>query len=205
MKFNRCARSMLCAGAAVSGWCFLPSMKAQNSAPTIEDAQAFLDKAEKELYDLGVKSQRAGWVQENFITFDTEEISAEANEAITAVGVRLSKEAHRFDKLKLPPELARKMTLLKLGTILPSPSDPAKQAELARIEASLDGDYGKGKWCPDGSDKKCLDVTAVGRLMAESRNPEELKKAWIGWHAVGAPMRERYACMVNLTNEGAKE
>src|SRR5215468_405941 len=196
---------MLCAGAAVSGWCFLPVTKAQNPATTVEDARVFLDTAEKELYDLGVKAQRAGWVQENFITFDTEEISAEANEAITAAGVRLSKEAHRFDNLKLPPELARKMTLLKLATILPSPSDPAKQAELARIEASLDGDYGKGKWCPDGPDKKCLDVTAVGQLMAESRNPEELKRAWIGWHAVGAPMRERYARMVDLTNEGAKE
>src|ERR1051325_2833398 len=41
--------------------------------------------------------------------------------------------------------------------------------------------------------------------MAQSRKPEELKKAWIGWHAVGAPMRERYARMVELTNEGAKE
>jgi len=205
MRFNPSLRWIFCIAAAAVIACFVPSMQAQNSAPTIEDARAFLDKAEKELYDLGVKSQRAGWVQENFITFDTEEISAEANEAITAVGVRLSKEAHRFDKLKLPPELARKMTLLKLGTILPSPSDPAKQGELARIEASLDGDYGKGKWCPDGSDKECLDVTAVGRLMAEDRNPEELKKAWIGWHAVGAPMRERYARMVDLTNQGAKE
>jgi len=205
MKFIQCVRWMLCAGAAVAGWCYLPVTKAQDSATTVEDARAFLDKAEKELYDLGVKAQRAGWVQENFITFDTEEISAEANEAITAAGVRLSKEAHRFDNLKLPPELARKMKLLKLATILPSPSDPAKQAELARIEASLDGDYGKGKWCPDGPDKRCLDVTAVGQLMAESRNPEELKKAWIGWHAVGPPMRERYARMVELTNQGARE
>src|SRR5215468_12171767 len=156
MRLNQSLRWIFCIAAAAVIACFVPSMQAQNSAPTIEDARAFLDKAEKELYDLGVKSQRAGWVQENFITFDTEEIFAEANEAITAVGVRLSKEAYRFDKLKLPPELARKMTMLKLGTILPSPSDAAKQAELARIEASLDSDYGKGKWCPDGPEKKCL-------------------------------------------------
>jgi peptidyl-dipeptidase A len=205
MRPNPSVRWMLCVSAIAVFVSIAPGTLAQKSAPTIAEAKAFLDKAEKELYDLGVKSQRAAWVQENFITFDTEEISAEANEAITASGVRLSKEAHRFDGLKLPPELARKMTLLKLATILPSPTDAPKQAELARIEASLDGDYGKGKWCPDGPSGKCLDVTAVGQLMAQSRNPEELKKAWIGWHAVGAPMRERYARMVELTNEGAKE
>jgi peptidyl-dipeptidase A len=41
--------------------------------------------------------------------------------------------------------------------------------------------------------------------MATSRNPDELKKAWVGWQAVGAPMRDRYAHMVELTNEGAHD
>ena len=44
---------------------------------------------------------------------------------------------------------------------------------------------------------KCLDVTAVGKLMAESRDEAELKRAWLGWEAVGAPMRERYARRCN--------
>src|SRR5262249_24345276 len=151
------------------------------------------------------KAQRAGWVQENFITVDTESMAADANEVFTAATVKLSKEAHRFDGLQLPPDMARKMKLLKLLTILPSPNDPAKQKELAQLEAWLDGEYGKGKWCPDGPQGKCLDVTAVGRLMAASRGPEELKKAWAGWHAIGAPMRDRYAHMVELANEGARE
>ncbi len=38
--------------------------------------------------------------------------------------------------------------------------------------------------------------------MANSRDPEELKKAWIGWHAVGAPMRPQYARMVELGDTG---
>jgi peptidyl-dipeptidase A len=41
--------------------------------------------------------------------------------------------------------------------------------------------------------------------MAESRDPEELKRAWAGWHAIGAPMRQRYARMVELGNAGARE
>jgi peptidyl-dipeptidase A len=40
--------------------------------------------------------------------------------------------------------------------------------------------------------------------MAESRDPGELRDLWIGWHRVGAPMRERYASLVALTNEGAR-
>jgi peptidyl-dipeptidase A len=177
----------------------------QSSAPTVADAKAFLDAAEAQIFDLGNKAQRAGWVQENFITIDTEAIAADANEIFTAETVKLSKQAHRFDSLKLPPEMARKMTLLKLLTLLPSPSNPAKQKELAQLEAWLDGEYGKGKWCPEGPEGKCFDVTAVGRLMATSRDPEELKKAWAGWQAVGAPMRDRYARMVDLANEGARE
>jgi len=41
--------------------------------------------------------------------------------------------------------------------------------------------------------------------MATSHDPEELKRAWVGWHAVGAPMRQRYARMVELGNAGSRE
>ena len=102
--------------------------------------------------------------------------------------------------------MARKMLLLKLAAGFPAPSDPAEQKELAQVEASLDGDYGRGKWCPRRRKRsKCLDVTAVGKLMAESRDEAELKRAWIGWHAVGAPMRQRYTRMVELGDKGARE
>jgi peptidyl-dipeptidase A len=177
-----------------------------SAKPTAAEAQAFMADAEKQLNDLGIKAQRAAWVQQNFITVDTEQDAADANQVATAKGVELSKAAHRFDGLSLPPDLARKMQLLKIEIELPSPNDPAKQMELANIEAWLQGEYGKGKWCAEpNAPERCLDVTAVGRLMAKSRDPEELKRAWIGWQAVGAPMRERYTRMVQLTNEGARE
>jgi peptidyl-dipeptidase A len=175
-------------------------------APMVEQATAFLDDAEKRLLDLAVKQSRASWVEENFITFDTEAVAAEAGEKLNTLSVELAKQAARFDGLKLPPVKARKMKLLKLASGFPAPNNPPEQKELAEIEASLDGDYGRGKWCPEGAqDNKCLDVTATGRLMAESRDPEELKRAWIGWHAVGAPMRQRYARMVELGDKGSRE
>jgi peptidyl-dipeptidase A len=174
-------------------------------APTVAEAGAFLEDAETRLFELGVKASRAAWVQQNFITDDTEQISADANQAATALSVELAKKAERFDGVTLPPVMARKMKLLKLAAGFPAPSDAAEQKELAQVEASLDGDYGKGKWCPDGGSGKCLDVTAVGKLMAESRDEAELKRAWIGWHAVGAPMRPRYARMMELGDKGSRE
>ena len=165
----------------------------QTSAPTPEEAQKFIEAAEQRLFDLGVKAQRAAWVQENFITVDTEGIAADLGEQANTAATQYAKQAHRFDHVQLSSELSRKRLLLELASGFPAPDDPKAQKELAQLLSSLDGDYGKGKWCPDGAAKrKCLDVTAVGKLMATSRDPDELKRAWIGWHAVGAPMRRRY-------------
>lgn len=179
--------------------------QAKKSPPSIREATAFIDDAEKRLFELGNKSQRASWVAANFITEDTEQIAADADQELNALTVELAKKAHRFDVLKLPPEMARKMLLVKLSVGFPAPSNPAEQKELAQISASLAADYGKGKWCPEGDKGKCLDITAIERLLATSRDPEELKRAWIGWHAVGAPMRQRYARLVELGDKGSRE
>ena len=176
----------------------------KKGTPSAAEAQKFIEDAEKQLFDLSVKASRAAWVQENFITDDTEQIAAEAGEVLNTASTRYAKEAHRFDGVALPPELARKRLLLELAAGFPAPDDPKAQKELALILASLDGDYGKGKWCPEEEKGKCLDVTAVEKLMAESRDAEELKRAWIGWHAIGAPMRQRYARMTELGNAGAR-
>ena len=177
----------------------------KKAAATAAEAQKFIEDAEQRLFDLSLKAARAGWVQENFITEDTEQIAADAGEVANTASTKYAKEAHRFDGLKLTPELERKRLLLELSAGFPAPDDAKSQKELAQILASLDGDYGKGKWCPEGEKGKCLDVTAVEKLMAESRDPEELKRAWIGWHAIGAPMRQRYARMAELGNQGAGE
>jgi peptidyl-dipeptidase A len=191
----------LVAGTASPSW----PKQSTSAKPTAEEATKFINDAEQNLFELGIKAARASWVAENFITDDTEQMSADANEILNTTGTKYAKEAHRFDGVQLPPEMARKRLLLELATGFPAPNDPKAQKELAQIMASLDGDYGKGKWCENGDQKPCLDVTAVGKLLATNRDPEELKRAWIGWHAVGAPMRQRYARMVELGNEGSKQ
>jgi peptidyl-dipeptidase A len=182
-----------------------PLAAQQSAAPTTEQVERFIERAEQELHELEVKAERASWVENNFITVDTEGITADANEAFNTAAANYAKQAHRYDRVQLPPELARKRLRLELATEFPAPDDAKAQKELAAILASLSADYGKGKWCPDGDAKPCMDITKIERLLATSHDPEQLKRAWVGWHAIGAPMRERYARMVELGNAGSRE
>jgi peptidyl-dipeptidase A len=176
---------------------------AAQSAPTVADAEQFMNKAEARLAELSVKVNQANWVHDNFITDDTEALAAAANDEITAVTTELVEQARRFDGLQLPADLARKFLLLKLSLTAPAPKDPALRKEMTQIAASLESDYGKGKYC-DASGK-CLDITAIEKIMSESHDPNQLKDVWLGWHAIGAPMRKRYARFVDLSNQGARE
>jgi peptidyl-dipeptidase A len=179
------------------------NIDAQMNSPTVAEAQEFMNQAEAKLADLSVKVNRAAWVQENFITDDTQAIAADAIDQITAATTDLVEQAKRFDGLALSPDLARKFKLLKLGLTAPAPKDAALRREMTSIGVSLDADYGKGKYCRKNGE--CLDITAIEKLMSTNRDPEELKDVWTGWHAIAPPMRQRYARFVELSNQGARE
>jgi peptidyl-dipeptidase A len=183
--------------------CCALSVQAQTAKPTVADAEAFMKKAEARIAELNDKAQRASWVQENFITDDTEGIAADAIDDATAVITELVQQAKQFDGLQMPPELARQFLLLRLALTAPGPSDPKLRREMTQIGTWLDGAYGKGKYCRRTDD--CLDVTAIERMMANSRDPNELKDLWVGWHKISPPMRECYARFVELSNLGARE
>jgi peptidyl-dipeptidase A len=182
-----------------------PDANAPANAPTLAEAEKFMADAEARLKDLGLRAQRAGWVQSTFITDDTEALNADANKDYIAAVTELAEKARRFDQLQKPEALARKFALLKLALVLPAPADPAERDELTKIAASMEGDYGKGKWCPDGGQGKCLSLDDMEPILASSRDPEELKRIWTGWHTVSPPYRQRYARFVELSNKGARE
>jgi peptidyl-dipeptidase A len=172
--------------------------------PTVHEAQTFIEDAEARLLASSVDASRADWVKSTYITDDTEVLSAKADERSINETVELAKKATRFDSLKLPEDVARKMKLLKLSLTLATPADPKESEELTRIVASMEGTYGKGKYCPAGK-SECLDLEDLTRLMANSRNAAELLDAWRGWHAIARPMRQEFARYVDLANKGARE
>ena len=172
---------------------------------TADEAAKFMDDVEKRLMALSIKSGRADWVKSTYITDDTEALAADANKDLIAATTEFAEQSKRFNGVDLPADLQRKMKLLKLSLTLPAPSDPAEREELTKIAASMEGDYGKGKYCPEGDKGKCLSLSDLEEIMTNSRDPEELKKAWLGWHQIAVPIRKDYVRFVELSNKGAKE
>ncbi len=100
------AVAFLCSG--ISAGVARPQSPATAPPPTPEEAKKFIEDAEQRLFDLGIKAGRAAWVQQNFITVDTEQIAADAGEEANTLATQYAKQAHRFDHVALSPELARK-------------------------------------------------------------------------------------------------
>jgi len=181
------------------------SVSVSGGKGTPAEAEKFMADAEKRLLDLSVKYSHADWVKSTFITDDTETLSADANKEVIAATTELADQSRRFDGLDLPYDVARKMKLLKLSLTLPAPKDPTERDELTKLAASLEGDYGKGKYCPDGGKGKCLSLGDMEEILANSRDPEELKRIWLGWHQISVPYRKNYVRFVELSNKGARE
>jgi len=173
------------------------------ATPTLSEAKDFMDRAEQALLTLTVDSSRADWVKSTFITEDTEILAAQADEKQISAAVKLVKEAQRFRTLQLPQELARKFELLRNSLTLATPADPRESAELAQIASSMEGVYGRGKYCPAGG--KCLDLEQLSQILRTSRDPKQLEDAWVGWQSIAKPIKQPYARYVELGNRGARE
>src|SRR5260370_1734772 len=172
---------------------------------TPEDAQAFAAKLNRDLKLLWTKAGTADWIKNTYITEDTERIAAWANEDVLDYLSQSIKESARYQGLNLDADTSRMIYLLRVNYPLAAPSDPAKRAELASIASKLDAIYGKGKWCGSDGKSKCRDLEELSRVMATSRNYDELQKAWVGWRTISPVMRPMYQRMVELANEGARE
>jgi len=59
----------------------LPVFLMAAAVPTAADAKAFMDRAEAELLKAGTLQQRAQWVQETYITDDTDLLACQPERA----------------------------------------------------------------------------------------------------------------------------
>lgn len=174
------------------------------SAPTAQDAIAFIEQAETKSNDLWLEMAQAQWIAANFITEDSEAVSAAASRRAIEYGVTLAKEAAHYDGIEVPEDVRRKLNMLKTGLTLATPADPAESKEATEIVARMEGMYGRGEYCP-GDPRPCLDINEITKIMAESRDNAELLDVWRGWRTVSPPMRDDYARFVELSNKGARE
>ncbi|MEH6700616.1 M2 family metallopeptidase [Parasphingorhabdus sp.] len=176
----------------------------ETAPPTAVDAKQFVDDTEKELFDFSIDAARIYWINSNFITDDTDALAAKVGAQGTTMSVEAAIEAAKFNDVKgLDAVTRRKLDKLRGGIVLPAPTTEGASTELNEIATKLNSAYGKGKGTLNGKEINGSDIEAA---MGTNRNPEELSEMWASWHSnVGAPMKDDYARMVEIANQGAVE
>ncbi len=183
----------------------LAGCSANNAAPP-PDAKKLIDDANATIDRLGTEAGQAAWVYENFITDDTESLNARANQRYIESVAKFSKDAVKYDKAEVAPDIRRQLNVLKVALTMVTPSDPKEAEELTTLSARMDGTYGKGKWCEDPKiAETCLDINQITNIMRDSRDEKKLRQVWEGWHTISLPMKKDYTRFVELSNKGARE
>lgn len=177
---------------------------APTATPTAADADAFLAKAEKALFDQSIISGRAAWINATYITDDTDAIASYFGAIDTKQRVDYALQAAKYATAPgLSAETKRRLTLLQTALTLPAPTTPGAAEQLNDLATKLQSAYGKGKGTLKGQP---INGSDIEEQMGVNRNPEELKEMWVSWHDnVGAPMRQDYAKLVDIANAGSKE
>jgi peptidyl-dipeptidase A len=217
MSAAHCLRGAAALGLVALAGCSASDAPSAGAQKNPGDAVAFVAKVNEELVPLNHELNAAGFMQSTYITADTEYINSLATDRMLEFYSRKAGEAKAFDPATLDPGTARSLLLIKLAVSAPAPADAAKRSELATLSTELEAMYGKGKYCPQGEDKRksvlkfgsdeggCKNLDTLGEIIATSRNYDELTEAWAGWHTISRPMRDKYTRFAELANEGARE
>ncbi|WP_166040005.1 M2 family metallopeptidase [Sphingosinicella sp. YJ22] len=181
-----------------------PAQEAPAAAPTVADAETFVAMAERELSELSVIGARAAWVNATYITPDTDALATHFGTLDTELRVRLANEAARYANVPgLSYDTQRKLNILRTALVLPAPTTEGAAAELNRLSTDLQSQYGRGRGTMNG---ETLTGNEIEARMGTVRNPAHLQEMWTSWNDnVGAPMRDEYQRLVDISNTGARE
>ncbi len=151
-----------------------------------------------------MKSGRAEWVYQNFITDDSAALTADAGAQVTEAAVKAAVEAAKYAKVPgLDADTARKLNLARTGITGPAPVAPGGADAVAELGTKMQGIYGKGQGTLDG---KPISGSDIEEKMGTVRDPKQLQEMWTSWHDnVGTPMKGDYAKFVELMNQGARD
>ena len=185
--------------------------KSAGKEATVAEAKAFLDDAEARCSISATRRGRAAWVQENFITDDTEALTPPrpSEQAMTST-VALAKAGDSASTgCKLAADTARKMKLLQAVAHRSPPRPiPRKREELTQHRRSHGGHLRQGQVLrarATAAKRPASTSTTSTKIMATSRDPAELLDAWTAGTPSPRPCASDYARYVELANKGARE
>ena len=175
----------------------------QGSNLSEDDVKEFLSEYEKKYTQDGPVISSAFWIASNFISHDSQVIAADYSKRYTLDALESARTAASFDSLDLDPLDRRALNLIKNGFVMPPPLDEDLAGELSQIMTELEAMYGTGKHC--FSEDDCYDLEAFESIIDNSRDPDELLKAWSGWRQISPPMKDKYLRMVEIGNQGSSD
>jgi peptidyl-dipeptidase A len=160
-------------------------------------AESFLKHANSTLAQKGYESSVASWAFSTNITDYNSAVKVNVSLAYSETYAEIQKNASQFDLSKLSKDTARQIKFLRNSTELKNQTE-LKEAET--LGSKLNKLYSTAKVGNDSLSPQLV------RIMATSRNYDELLNAWWGWrNESGRKMRDTYRRYVDLTNKGARE
>jgi peptidyl-dipeptidase A len=181
-----------------------PSANAPAAAPAGETADQFIARVNDEYKKMYPEMTAAQWLSSTYINDDSQLLSAKANERYLGQLNNWIEQSKKFEGQPMSPATARAIQLLKIGTAMPAPKDPAKLAELTQIATRMEGMYGSGSFCSGPGDTDCRQLGELEDVLRNSRDYNAQLDAWKGWHTISKPMRKDYTRFVELVNEGSR-
>src|SRR5690606_1369309 len=101
----------------------------------------------------------AAWLANTYINDDSARLEAAFTEKQLAQLNEFVEQAKLYDGQPMSEASARAIALLKLGTSMPAPKDPAKLKQLTELATGLNQAYGAGAYCTgEGENQVCKQI-----------------------------------------------
>jgi len=171
-----------------------------NSTPA--DAQTFVAAVEERARDFGEYEARVLWLNESYITYDSDWLASRVEAEGTRMRVADADRARDFDDVEVSADTRRKLDRIKLAVNVPAPSTGDATRELAELNTAMRSRYATGTIELDGETVPRADLEV---MMGTARDPDRLLEIWTEWREVPVPMKDDYARAVEIANEGARE
>jgi peptidyl-dipeptidase A len=172
------------------------------NASLVEEAQSFLQQTEVELDELFNRAALINWDYYTNITDEKEARVAEVDAEVTRKLVELANATKLYQAAEVSVDERRMLDMLSRGITIPAPSTEGAAERLAEINTGLTSIYSKGTIEFEG---ETVPQDQTELLMRNLDDPAKLEEVWSKWREATKGMRDSYAEMVAIANEGARE
>nr|KAG5696164.1 hypothetical protein BaRGS_026523 [Batillaria attramentaria] len=167
-------------------------------------ARSWLQQYDEEAKQVAYETAVLEWNYATNITDNNQQAQVEGDLKFAQWEQKKAVEAARYDWRHLADDdLVRQFrSATDIGTS--AMKNTTKLKQMGELQSSIEGIYAKAKVC--ANDTYCLELEPdLTRLLATSRDYNELLWAWEGWRNMTGPlMKDSYAKFVTLSNEAVQ-